>query len=135
MSSVGGAIGLVAALWGVGLLEATLPPNVLPVPDIGVDRTVVLFALGVTLLTGIVFGLFPALQLAKPEISQLMQASTRRLTGSAKGRSLHTSLIAGQIALTLLLMTAAGAAVQGFLRMHRVTGYDPQHVIHWAPDR
>ena len=46
-----------------------------------------------------------------------MQASMRRLTGSVKGRRLHTALIASQIALTLLLMTAAGAAIQGFIHM------------------
>ena len=49
-----------------------------------------------------------------------MQAGTRRLTGSVKGRRMHTALIAGQIALTLLLMTAAGAAIQSFIRMNTV---------------
>jgi predicted permease len=59
-----------------------------------------------------------------------MQAGTRRLTGSVKGRRLHTALIAGQIALTLLLMTAAGAAIQAFIRMNTVPlGYEPQHVM------
>ena len=59
-----------------------------------------------------------------------MQASTRRMTGSAKGRSLHTILIAGQIALTLLLMTAAGAAIQGFVRMNTIPlGYEPKHAM------
>jgi predicted permease len=85
---------------------------------------------GLALLSGIVFGLFPALQSARPEISQVMQAGTRRLTGSVKGRRLHTALIAGQIALTLLLMTAAGAAIQGFIRMNTTPlGYEPQHVM------
>ena len=82
------------------------------------------------MLSGIVFGLFPALQSAQPQISQVMQAGTRRLTGSVRGRRLHTGLIAGQIALTLLLMTAAGAAIQGFIRMNTVSlGYEPQHVM------
>ncbi len=86
--------------------------------------------MGLALLSGIVFGLFPALQSARPEISQVMQAGTRRLTGSVKGRRLHTALIAGQIALTLLLMTAAGAAIQAFIRMNRVPlGYEPKHVM------
>ena len=89
-----------------------------------------LFSVGLALLSGIVFGLFPALQSAQPEISQVMQAGTRRLTGSVKGRRLHTALIAGQIALTLLLMTAAGAAIQAFIRLNRVPlGYEPQHVM------
>ena len=59
-----------------------------------------------------------------------MQAGTRRLTGSVKGRRMHTALIAGQIALTLLLMTAAGAAIQSFIRMNTVPlGYEPQHAM------
>jgi putative ABC transport system permease protein len=59
-----------------------------------------------------------------------MQAGTRRLTGSVKGRRLHTALIAGQIALTLLLMTAAGASIQAFIRMNVVPlGYEPKHVM------
>jgi putative ABC transport system permease protein len=77
-----------------------------------------------------VFGLFPALQSARPQISQVMQVGTRRLAGSVKGRRIHTALIAAQIALTLLLMTAAGAAIQGFIHMMRVPlGYDPGHVM------
>jgi predicted permease len=69
-------------------------------------------------------------QSARPAISQVMQAGTRRLTGSVKGRRLHTALIAGQIALTLLLMTAAGAAIQGFIRMNTTPlGYEPRHVM------
>lgn len=59
-----------------------------------------------------------------------MQSSLHRLAGSVKGRHTHTALIAGQIALTLLLMTAAGAAIEGFVRMMRVPlGYDPEHVM------
>ena len=65
LSAIGGVGGLLAAVWGVAFLESTLPPNLLPVPDIGIDRTVVLFAAGVTLLTGIVFGLAPAWQAAR----------------------------------------------------------------------
>ena len=62
LSAIGGVGGLLAAVWGIAFLESTLPPNLLPVSDIGIDRTVVVFAAGVTLLTGIVFGLAPAWQ-------------------------------------------------------------------------
>ena len=54
-------------------------------------------------------GLFPALQLARPEISQRIQASSRKVVGTIRGKRFHKALIAGQIALTLLLMAAAGA--------------------------
>ena len=74
--------------------------------------------------------LFPALQMARPEISQVMQSNARKVAGTVRGKHFHAVLIAGQIALTLLLMTAAGAAIQGFLHMMRIPlGYDPHHVM------
>jgi predicted permease len=70
------------------------------------------------------------LQMAKPEISQVMQSNSSKTAGSVRGKRLHGSLVAAQIALTLLLLTAAGAAIQGFVRLTRVPlGYDPHHVL------
>ena len=81
-------------------------------------------------LTGILFGLFPALQLARPDIGQIMQSSTRKVAGSVRGKRLHAVLIAGQIALTLLLLTAAGVAIEGFVHMMHVDlGYNPHNVM------
>jgi hypothetical protein len=98
--------------------------------DFHVNVPVLLFSVGLALLTGILFGLFPALQMARPEISQVMQSNTRKVAGTVRGKHFHTVLIAGQIALTLLLMTAAGAAIQGFVHMmHIPLGYDPHHVM------
>ena len=59
---------------------------------------VLLFCIAVAIGTGILFGLWPAMQLSRPEVSRVMQASTRRTTSAASGRRLHNSLIAGQIA-------------------------------------
>jgi hypothetical protein len=84
----------------------------------------------VALLSGVLFGLVPAMQSARPNISQVIQAGTRRLTRGVKGRRTHTALIASQTALTLLLMAAIGAAIRGFMRLNHVSlGYDPQHVM------
>jgi hypothetical protein len=59
-----------------------------------------------------------------------MQSSTRKVAGSVRGKRLHSILIAGQIALTLLLLTAAGIAIQGFVRMLHVSlGYNPHNVM------
>jgi predicted permease len=115
----------------LGLIVARLPEYSCPhEADFHVNLPVLLFSVGLAVLTSILFGLFPALQFARPEISQVMQSSTRKLAGTVRGKQLHTALIAGQIALTLLLMTAASAAIQGFVRMMRVPlGYDPHHVM------
>src|SRR5271156_3326109 len=131
LSLTGAGLGIFVAYRTIGFIIPRLPEGSYPYEaDFHINLAVLFFSVGLALLSGIVFGLFPALQSARPEISQVMQAGARRLTGSVKGRRLHTALIAGQIALTLLLMTAAGAAIQGFIRMNLVQlGYEPQHVM------
>ena len=119
LSVTGAALGIFVAYRAIGFLIPRLPDHSYPYEaDFHINLGVLFFSVGLALLSGIVFGLFPALQSARPEISQVMQAGTQRLTGSVKGRRLHTALIAGQIALTLLLMTAAAAAIQAFIRMN-----------------
>jgi putative ABC transport system permease protein len=131
LSLAGAGLGVFVAYRAIGFLIPRLPDHSYPYEaDFHINLPVLYFSVALAVLSGIVFGLFPALQSARPQISQVMQAGTRRLTGSVKGRRLHTALIAGQIALTLLLLTAAGAAIQGFVRMLRVSlGYQPQHVM------
>jgi predicted permease len=131
LSLAGAGLGVFVAYQAIGFIIPRLPDHSYPYEaDFHINLAVVYFSVGLAVFSGIIFGLFPALQSARPEISQVMQASMRRLTGSVRGRRLHTALIAGQIALTLLLMTAAGAAIQGFLHMLRVPlGYDPQDVM------
>jgi predicted permease len=131
LSVTGAGLGIFVAYRSIGFIIPRLPDHSYPYEaDFHINVAVLFFSVGLALLSGIVFGLFPALESARPEISQVMQAGTQRLTGNVKGRRLHTALIAGQIALTLLLMTAAGAAIQAFIRMNRVAlGYEPKHVM------
>ena len=131
LSLVGAALGVFVAYGAIAYIVPRLPDHSYPYEaDFHINLAVLWFSVGLALLSGVVFGLFPALQSSRPQISEVMQAGTRRLTGSVKGRRMHTALIAGQIALTLLLMTAAGAAIQGFIRMNTVPlGYEPQHAM------
>ena len=131
LAVAGAGIGVVLAYESLGLPPPRLPEYSFPhEADFHVNVPVLLFSVSLAVLTGVFFGLFPALQLARPEISQTIQASTRKVVGTVRGKRFHNALIAGQIALTLLLMTAAGAAIQGFVRLMRVPlGYDPHHVM------
>jgi predicted permease len=80
--------------------------------------------------TGIVFGISPALQSSRPDVAQVVQSNTRKMTAGVRGRRTHSVLIAGQLSLTLLLLAGAGAAMQGFVRMMRVNlGYDPHNTM------
>ena len=97
---------------------------------IKMNLPVLLFSVGLALVTGIVFGIAPALQFSRPDVGQVMQSSTRRTTTGLKGRRVHATLIAGQIALTMVMLVSAGAAMQAFLRMmHVKLGYDPHNVM------
>ncbi len=131
LSLAGAGLGVFVAYRAIGFLVPRLPDHSYPYEaDFHINLPVLYFSVALAVLSGIVFGLFPALQSARPQITQVMQTGTRRLTGSVKGRRLHTALIAGQVALTLLLMTASGAAIQGFIVMLRVPlGYQPKHVM------
>ena len=81
-------------------------------------------------MTAIVFGVWPALQLSRPDLGRVAQASARRVIGSAQGRRTHRVMVAVQVALTLLMLTAAGAAGKGFLRLANADlGYDPQNTM------
>lgn len=91
---------------------------------------VLLFSVGLAFLSGILFGLFPALQLVKPEMNEAIKSGTRKIVGGVRGKRMHNSLVAGQIALTLLLLTTAGTAIEGFLHlMHIPLGFDPHNVL------
>jgi len=130
LSVTGAALGVLLAYKSLAVIVALLPAYSFPhEAAIGINLPVLLFSVSVTLLTGILFGLAPALQLSRPELSQVMQSSTRKIAG-VRGRSLNSTLIAGQIALTLLMLAGAAAAMEGFLRMaHVPLGYNPHNVM------
>jgi predicted permease len=131
LSFTGAALGVLFAYKAVGMIVAMLPDFSFPhEAAIGVNLPVLLFSVGVALFTGIFFGLWPALRLSRPDVGQVMQSGSRRIAGRLGGRATNNMLIAGQIALTLLMLAGAGAAIQGFLRtMHTPLGYDPHNVM------
>jgi predicted permease len=131
LSVTGAALGVVAAYKGVAVIVAMLPLYSFPhEAAIHVNGIVLLFSAAVALLTGILFGISPAWQLSRPQLGHLIQASSAKHTGSARGRNMHRLLIAGQVALTLLLMAGAGAAMKAFIaRTHTPLGFEPDHVV------
>jgi len=129
LSGLGGALGLLGATWGVHWLESTLPPNVLPVPDIGVDPVVVAFALGVTVLTGIVFGLAPAWHAAKTDVSTALKDAGRSASGGVRP-AFRKGLAAAELALATVLLIGAAILVRSLLQLQHVPlGFNPSGVI------
>ena len=131
LSLTGALLGVLLAYWALAVIVEMLPKYSFPhEAAIQIDLPVLLFSVGAALFTGILFGLWPALQLSRPEVSQVMQGTTRKIAGSVRGRTTHNVLIAGQIALTLLMLAGAGAAMEGFLHLMRTPlGYDPHNVM------
>ena len=131
LSISGAALGVALAHSLVKLIVNWLPEFSFPhEAAISINLPVLCFSVGLALLTGIVFGISPALQSARPDVARVMQANTRKMTAGVHGRRTHSILIAGQMALTLLLLAAAGVAMRGFMRlMHVNLGYDPQNVM------
>jgi putative ABC transport system permease protein len=131
LALTGAAVGAVLAYQAVGYLVARLPEYSFPhEADFRLNVPTLLFAVGVAVVSGVFFGLFPAFDSGRREIHEAMQSGLRTVAGSIRGKRVHTGLIAGQIALTLLLLTAATAAIHGFTKMmQRPLGYDPHNVM------
>jgi putative ABC transport system permease protein len=131
LSLTGAALGLAMAYKTVSVIVANLPEFSFPhEAAIQINVPVLVFCIVVAVGTGILFGLTPAWQLSRPEVSQIMQSNSRKSTGSVRGRRMQNALIAGQIALTLVMLAGAGAAIQGFLRLaHTKLGYDPHNIM------
>jgi predicted permease len=131
LSATGAVLGVLAAYKGVTLIVAALPIFSFPhEAAVHVNGTVLAFSAGVALLTGILLGISPAWRLSSPQIGRLIQATSAKQSGSARSRRSHSILIAGQVALTLLLIASAGAALRAFsARLHTPLGYDPNHVF------
>jgi predicted permease len=131
-------LSLLGALGGVVLAYRSLPAFLNWLPEqsfphaavIQINLPVLLFSVAIAIFTGVLFGLSPAFEFSRPQVAQLMQSSSRRTTGGARGKRTHAALVAGQIALTLLLLTSAAAAINGFIGVMRADlGYDPHNVM------
>jgi putative ABC transport system permease protein len=131
LALVGAGWGVILAYRAVGFIVARLPEYSYPhEADFHVNLPVLGFSVGLAILSGILFGIFPACGVARREVNPSIQAGSHTLAGTVRGKQVHSGLIVGQIALTLLLLTAAGAAIQGFERMmKRPLGYDPHNVM------
>jgi len=127
--SIGGGIaGFLAGLGGVRLLNHALPPNTLPVP-VEIDNVVFAFAAGLTLLTGVIFGIGPAWRIASVDINEVLKASGRGSSGGLRAK-MRNGLIAGEVALATVLLIGAALLLQSLSKLERVRlGFDSQHLL------
>ncbi len=131
IAAVGASLGVLIAWKGLAVIVAWVPTNSFAAESvIEMNVPVLLFSTALAVATAVVFGVWPALQLSRPDLGRIAQATSRRVIGSAQGRRVHRVMVAVQVALTLLMLTAAGAAEKGFLRLANADlGYDPRNTM------
>jgi putative ABC transport system permease protein len=129
LAAVGGVCGVILAMWLVGPLVALSPDSLTVAGDVRIDGTVLLYSLAVSLGAGLFFGLAPARQLTRLNVHDDLKQSARG--GPAAGqRRIRSALVAGEIALSLVLLVAAGLTVRSFIRLQGVSaGFDIEHVV------
>ena len=128
LSLTGGSLGLLVAMWGADLLIAVIPNNVAWITEIALDRNVFGFTLAASVITGIIFGMVPALHASSPDLNETLKEGGR---GSTGGRQRARSvLIVTEVALALVLLIGAGLMLQTFSRLRRIdAGFNPKNLL------
>ncbi|MDH3272495.1 MAG: ABC transporter permease [Gemmatimonadota bacterium] len=117
---LGGGLGLGLAYVGVASLKRLLPPELPRIDEIGIDVTVLAFAAVASMLAGVFFGLYPALRAMRPRLVDTLQDAGRGGSGGRGARRLLNGMVAGQVALALLLLLSAGVMIRSFSRLLQV---------------
>jgi predicted permease len=131
LAVIGALLGVATSYGALVLIQRLLPRSTFASEVvIRINLPVLFFSIAVALATGVLFGLWPAVQLSRTHVGEIMQSGARRVAGSVRGRRAHSALIAAQVALTLLLLAGAGSSMKGFTQLiHQPLGYDPHHVL------
>jgi putative ABC transport system permease protein len=126
---VGGGMGLLLAEWGLEALRK-LPQNFVNNDNVTVDTRVLLFTIAVAVVTGWLFGLAPALQLARPNLHAMLKEGGRSGGEGAKGNRVRSAFVVAQIALSLLLLVGGGLLIRSFDKLLRVDpGFNPEKLL------
>jgi putative ABC transport system permease protein len=130
LAIIGGGAGLLLALWGIELLIKLGPRDIPRLNDIAIDGTVLWFTAAASIITGIIFGLAPALKSSKPDLNESLKEGGRGTSESFNRHRLRNLLVVAQMAFTLVLLVGAGLLVKSFLRLQQVNpGFAPANVL------
>jgi putative ABC transport system permease protein len=130
LAFAGGAVGLLLAYWGLRAFALWIPDDVPVAHDLTLDPRVLLFTLGVVLLTGALAGLAPALQMTRPDLAESLRDGTRAGSGTARGGRTRSALVVIETAVAVLLVAGAGLLIRSFARLTDVDpGFRPEGVL------
>jgi putative ABC transport system permease protein len=124
LALVGGALGLLVALWTVPVLVRLVPEGMIPrLAEVNINSQVLWFTLLLSVATSLLFGIAPALQLSKARLVEFLKQGDRRV---ASGQGLRSVLVTGEVALSLVLLIGAGLMIKSFVRLRSVNpGFNP----------
>jgi putative ABC transport system permease protein len=130
VSVLGGLLGMIFTYWITSAMVSLMPANMVPnEARIQVNGYVLFFCAAVSVLTGILFGLAPALQLSRPQIVDSLKDEARD-SGSSIGRRTRSVLVVAEVALAMVLLTSAGLTVRSFLALKKAElGFVPENVL------
>ena len=129
LSVAGGLLGLAFAYGALRWATAAMPPNLLPISDIGIDASVLLFALALSIATGLLFGIAPALQVARARPAPILRAGGRGTAGVVGGR-MRKALLIAEMALASALLVVAGLLIRSLDRLDAIDlGFRPDHLL------
>ena len=129
LSAAGGALGLLVAFWGLEALRSLAPGNIPRLQMVALDWRVLLFTSVVTICTGVLFGLAPALRGSRVNLGETLKEGGRALAGGG-GQRLRNGLVVTEIALSLVLLVGAGLLIRSFMRVQQVEpGFDPRGLL------
>jgi len=130
LASAGAAAGLVLAFWLLRLLLSLSPPGTPGLEKIGIDIYVLGFTILAAALTGVLFGLVPALQLSKADLNHSLKDTGKGVSGGSRGGRLRGALVISEIALALILLIGSGLLMKSFILLQRVDpGFNPDHLV------
>jgi putative ABC transport system permease protein len=130
LSVSGGLLGLLLGVWGYSVLVSLSPPGLLYTKEVGIDLRVLGFTLLLSILTGIIFGLVPALQTSKTDVQGVLKEGARGSTGGRSRNRFRSWLVISEVALALMLLIGAGLLINSFLRLQKTNlGFSPKNVL------
>ena len=130
LSLIGGTLGVLVAWWGTKALVALSPPQLIDLKTVGVSLPVLAFTLGLSVLTGIVFGLVPALEATRFDLTGSLKEGGKSVGGSTGSHRLRSVFVVTQVGLALVLLVAAGLLVKSLNRLQAVdTGFNPNNLL------
>ena len=130
LAAIGGVVGLLLAFWGVDLFRSLGPTDLPRLQEINLDGRVLGFTMLAAVLSGLLFGLAPALQASRPDLNESLKEGGRAGTESHRRRRLRSSLVVAEVALTLVLLVGAGLLLRSFMQLQDVNpGFQPEHLL------